>query len=166
MQGHDDWVWSVAFAPNGKLLASTSGDATVKIWSIQENGSYSIFQTLTLHTKSVRTVAFSSDGRKIATGGVDRILWLWDTKTWEPIANYEHSDWIRSLAFNNQGYLASTSQDGVIKLWDTNSNALIPKEIYPELHLPKLYEGMNLQGAKGLTQIQAKNLTALGAISI
>jgi WD40 repeat protein len=74
LTGHTDWVLSVAFSPDGRLLASGSDDETIKLWEV---ASGSLVRTLTGHTHWVRSVAFSPDGRLLASGSYKEIK-LWD----------------------------------------------------------------------------------------
>jgi WD40 repeat protein len=69
-------TWSsVAFSPDGRLLASGSRDKTIKLWEV---ASGSLVRTLTGHTDSVFSVAFSPDGRLLASGSDDNTIRLWD----------------------------------------------------------------------------------------
>jgi serine/threonine protein kinase/WD40 repeat protein len=82
--------------------------------------------TLMQHTRGVRTVAFSRDGATLASGGFDRNIYLWDTKTWEPRGPLEgHSGEISAVAFSPDGdRLASvTSSDDscLIRVWDVKA---------------------------------------------
>jgi len=73
-EGHRGDVNSVAFSPDGKLLASGSDDTSAKLWDV--NAGHEI-ATLG-HSGKVLAVAFSPDGKTLATGGSDHIVKLWD----------------------------------------------------------------------------------------
>jgi WD40 repeat protein len=66
--GHADYVNSVAFSPDGTLLASGSDDKTIKLWRVSDG---SLVRTLTGHTYWVNSVAFSPDGTLLASGSSD-----------------------------------------------------------------------------------------------
>jgi RNA polymerase sigma factor (sigma-70 family) len=75
IRGHRGAVKSVAFSPDGKLLASGSEDRTVKLWRVATGETLT---TLSGHTGHVRAVAFSRDGAVLASGGADRTVRLWE----------------------------------------------------------------------------------------
>ncbi|PQE19017.1 hypothetical protein CJF31_00011382 [Rutstroemia sp. NJR-2017a BVV2] len=83
LEGHTDWVNSVAFSPDGKQVASGSDDETVRLWDTATG--QQILPTLEGHTDSVHSVAFSPDGKQVASGSEDRTVVLWDTATGQHI---------------------------------------------------------------------------------
>jgi WD40 repeat protein/predicted ATPase len=73
--GHTADIWSVAFSPDGSLLASGSADLTIRLWSVG-TGTHSA--TLHGHTARVRSVAWSPDGATLASGSLDQTVKVWD----------------------------------------------------------------------------------------
>ena len=87
-------MWSIDFAPNGRLLASCSGDKTLRIWSIpQEQTLKSLNSSQTspsktafplcctiddAHRRTVRSVRFNPDGKLVASAGFDAVTGIWE----------------------------------------------------------------------------------------
>src|SRR5947208_98987 len=78
LKGHTNAVWSVTWSPDGKTLASGSGDMTIKLW---DTASGQERATLKGHTDWVISVAFSPDGKTLASGSQDQTIKLWDVVT-------------------------------------------------------------------------------------
>src|SRR5262245_8842388 len=95
--GHEDSVSSVVFSPDGKTLASGSGDKTVKLWDVASRQNLA---TLNGYEDSVWSVAFSPDGKTLASGSGDNTVKLWDVASRQNLATlngHEASVW--SVAF-------------------------------------------------------------------
>ncbi len=82
LQGHSDWVNSVAFSPNGQLLASGSRDNTIKLWHPHTG---ELLRTLPGDLECVYSVALSADGQLLASGGADKTIKLWHSHTLHPV---------------------------------------------------------------------------------
>ena len=114
---HATWVRSVAFSPDGKLLASgSSDDKTIRLWNVETGRE---IQVLRRHTGLVTSVAFSPDGKLLASGSTDETIRLWNIETGTEIRVLAgHTDTVRSVAFSPNGkLLASGSLDNTIRLW-------------------------------------------------
>jgi WD40 repeat protein len=117
LQGHTEAVCSVAYSPDGKTLASGSGDGTIRLWDVATGQGRA---TLQGHPKAVCSVAYSPDGRTLASGSTDHTIRLWDAATGQEratLTGHEHE--VSSVAYSPDGEtLASGSYDGTIRLWD------------------------------------------------
>jgi WD40 repeat protein len=118
LRGHKKPVNSVAFSPDGKMLASGGYDDKIILWNT-DTGEEA--HPLRSHTESVRSVAFSPDGKMLASGGDDSRVIIWDTERCEPIRHLEgHTQDVNCVAFGLNGkVLASASFDKTIIIWDT-----------------------------------------------
>ncbi|PNH11034.1 WD repeat domain-containing protein [Tetrabaena socialis] len=142
-KGHTETVLSAAFRPDGRQLASCGGtfrdddsgssssrgarrdsnsssdssDYTLRLWDTSTGQCTAVLKG---HMSQVRTLAYSPDGRKLASGSLDKTLRLWDVATGQCTATLEgHTNYVNSVAFSPDGcQLASGSHDYTLRLWD------------------------------------------------
>jgi WD40 repeat protein len=90
LEGHSDWVLSVAFSHDSTRLASASDDSTVKIW---DASSGACLQTLEGHSDWVLPVAFSHDSTRLASASIDSTVKIWDTSSGACLHGNQGSTW-------------------------------------------------------------------------
>src|SRR5262245_58104966 len=78
LRGHEDNVYSLAFSPDGTLLASASGDGTARLWDLAAGKTLHVLEG---HDGSCYQAAFSPDGKWLATASGDHHLRLWEVST-------------------------------------------------------------------------------------
>jgi RNA polymerase sigma factor (sigma-70 family) len=127
LAGHKEAVTTLAFSPDGKLLASGSEinwpprgqENPVKLWGVATRKELRQFAD---HRDTVHSVAFSPDGKTLATGAgrYDARLRLWDVATGTELFKLEgHGGELWSVAFSADGKtIASGSMDKTVRFWD------------------------------------------------
>jgi WD40 repeat protein len=120
LRGHRDKVTAVAFSPSNRLIASGSGDRTVKLWDAATGKE---LRTLEGHQGRVTGVAFSPDGKRLATSSADRTVRVWDTATGKELLSFlGHCGPVTCLAFSPDGrHIASGSEDTIVYIWEADS---------------------------------------------
>jgi WD40 repeat protein len=127
LKGHTDFVFALAFSPDGSRLASGGADRMVLVWDPAKE---EIQHTIAGHREPVRAVSFSPDGKTLASGSEvfdvrTRQPLLGEIKLWDVVTGKEraaltkHRYAVFALAFSADGKtLASGSGDTTVRLWD------------------------------------------------
>jgi len=118
------WVTSVALSNDGQKVLTLNGDGagnTVRIWAVQPK---SELPNLPNHGSGINGVAFSPDGRLLATGDSAGVIHLWDAHGGKLIRELATEDVINyGLQFSPDGYYLASGQwnSGVVQLWDVQT---------------------------------------------
>ncbi|AFY73408.1 WD40 repeat-containing protein [Synechococcus sp. PCC 7502] len=161
LQGHSSHIWSVDFHPQGEILASGSEDKTIRLWHIETG---ECLQVLKGHASTINAVKFSPDGAYLSSSSNDLTIRIWEVATGECIRILEgHIGSVTGIAYDpaQLHQLASCSYDDTIRLWNTDTGECL-KVLRPQ----RIYEGMNITGATGITSAQQATLKGLGAVEI
>jgi hypothetical protein len=107
----------LTFSADGKVLAVGRG-GDVHLWDVEAGKQQRLLKA---HGDAVQALAYSPDGKTLATAGRDNIIKLWDTETWaERSVLRGHTKDVRALAFSPDGTrLASAGSDALVIVWET-----------------------------------------------
>jgi WD40 repeat protein len=121
-------ISSMAFSPDGRLVASGSFDCSVRIWNAYTGEL--VTGPLKGHSSEVCLVEFSPDRCWVASGSLDRTIMVWHVQTGQVVAGPfdDHSGVILSIGFSPDGQrIVSSSYDKTIRVWNTLTGQLSAK---------------------------------------
>ena len=118
--GHEVFVNSAVFSPDGQYILTASADQTARLW---EKASGRHIMTYRGHEDWVISAVFSPDGQYILTASDDNTAQLWETASGKNIMTYHgHEGWVRSAVFSPDGeYILTASHDNTARLWERES---------------------------------------------
>ncbi|KAJ7441363.1 quinon protein alcohol dehydrogenase-like superfamily [Mycena galericulata] len=120
IQGHMDWVRSVAFSPDGTCIVSGSNDRTICVWDARTGEA--IMEPIQGHTSFINSVIFSPDGVHILSASSDKTICVWDARMGQ--ANIEpiqgHAGWSGLSRFRPTEH-ASCRAHMTIRVWDART---------------------------------------------
>ncbi|MEO0457738.1 MAG: WD40 repeat domain-containing protein [Cyanobacteria bacterium P01_A01_bin.114] len=121
LEGHQGYVRSVVYSPDGTQLATSGDDGTARVWDTEGNQ----LAVLEGHQGHVWSVVYSPDGTQLATSGSDGTARVWDTEGNQPAVLDSHKGPVRSIVYSPDGtQLATSGSDGTARVWDTEGHQL------------------------------------------
>lgn len=126
LEGHEERVWNLAWSPSGSLLASCSGDKTIRIWGKEGENWICKVVLDEGHTRTVRSVFWSPCGKLIAAASFDGTVSIWSRSSgeFECVATLEgHENEVKSASWNAGGTLLATcSRDKSVWIWEVDED--------------------------------------------
>jgi len=126
--GHSATVTSIAFSPDGRVLASGSFDRTIKLWDVSSGKEIG---ALPGHDGEVFSIAWSPDGRTLASGGNDSMVKLWSVSERRALRKIETRGSVSSVAFSPDGRTLAAGGFGSPSLWGAQSGRALRKLVDP-----------------------------------
>ena len=115
-------VRGLVFSPDGKLLAA-GGDRDVYLWSMPDGV---LLGQLAGHTGKVWALAINAKGTRLASGGSDKVVRLWDLGRRQPLRQLDVGDRVRALAFTpGDNHLVTAGMNQPIRLWNAEDGHLL-----------------------------------------
>jgi WD40 repeat protein len=118
LQGYDGQTLALAYAPEGRLLASGGQDNVVRLWDLSSDGVAPVL--LEGHNNDVTAVRFTPDGQWVASASLDGTVRLWDVAGGNEsivVARLPHSIYDMKISADGR-WLATGNGDGSVRLWD------------------------------------------------
>jgi serine/threonine protein kinase/WD40 repeat protein len=121
LTGHNGWIGSLAFWPDGKRLASASADQTIRIWDLEEPGRVEVLRG---HRLEVWSLALTGGGGLLFSGSKDGSVYAWDAKgrsvgTWPVALPGQVRDWWFG---GDSGELVTVGENGEVVRWSLGTN--------------------------------------------
>ncbi|KAF8634957.1 hypothetical protein AX15_000683 [Amanita polypyramis BW_CC] len=116
-KGHKRGIWTVQFSKAERILATGSGDKTVKLWNMDD---FSCVKTFEGHTNSILRVDFINMGMQLVSSASDGLVKLWNIKEEECVTTLDnHEDKIWALAISSdERTIVSGAADSLVTFWE------------------------------------------------
>ncbi|MBM3848161.1 MAG: hypothetical protein FJ405_17975 [Verrucomicrobia bacterium] len=130
---HTDWLSSIAYSPNGKMLATADRNGSIHVWD-PENAQ-ELF-ALAGHNSTVRALAWRRDSKILASCSEDGTLKTWELESGKQVKSWvAHEGGATGLAFSRDGLIASCGRNGKVRTWDIDGGKKVSMQVTDEFPL-------------------------------
>ena len=113
------------------MLVSGSWDKTVKIWKRDSAGTFNCQSTLNAHSDCVYAVSWSPCGKWLASGGDDKMVYIYDAQKFEVKRALTVDSGVESVAFSPDGSIIAAAYSNKIQLFDAQTQAKLGRALSP-----------------------------------
>jgi WD40 repeat protein len=111
--------YAIAWSPTSSGLAAVNGAGQLVMWSLQDAKKAQKVWTVQAHTSNIRTLAWSLDGSRIASGSEDRTAKIWEAKTGQELLTLDgHSQMVWSVRWSPDSRRLATTENDALRIWD------------------------------------------------
>ncbi len=143
---HTDWIYAVAFSPDGVLVASGDRSAGLCVWEASTGRPY---LELNEHKGAINAIAWRDDSNVFASASDDGTVKLWDVVAGTAIKTINaHGGGVMAVRFDHQGRLVTCGKDNRAKLWDPSGNLI---REFPPLSEAALEVAITYDGSRIIT---------------
>ncbi len=124
LSGHFHTIYFIAFSPEGRRVATASGDETARVWDAATGEQLAIFEG---HTSYVVSVNFDPSGKRVVSGSLDDTVRIWDSESGnEVLPPLKLTSSASYAAFSHDGTrVVTAAEDGNVSVWDAGLGTLL-----------------------------------------
>ncbi len=126
LEGHEGWVTSITYSPDGNQLVSGSMDQTVRIWDVEK---HTQLRVLGKHISSVKSVCYHPGGHQLASSSMDGTVTLWDAKNHTNSKEKKYEEGVTKVSYSHDGGQLALGSEGYTYLWNTENDETLRKKI-------------------------------------
>jgi WD40 repeat protein len=109
----------IAWGPDSQRLASVNTSGQIVVWKLLEPKKLEKLWAIDAHTSTIRSIAWSSDGRRIASGSEDRTAKIWDAETGRELLTLEgHNSMVKSVVWSPDNRRLTSADEASLYIWD------------------------------------------------
>lgn len=122
LEKHTDWIYTVAYSPDGVLIASGDRAGGLCVWEAQTGR---LYLDLTDHDGAITSVAWRDDSNVLASASEDGTVKLWDMFEGKAVRSIDaHGSGVTDVAFDHEGRLVTAGKDRRFRLWDASGKKI------------------------------------------